>query len=146
MSDPERWWLRRWPPLAASDPEWRWLRRSRRCTALVRSGVQYNNKTMGIHFGAAHSCSSFADLVIKNSQRFKEKIALNRCTKLHTRPVATGVFFLTRFSIISSKMTPRTQKNGLERRIPRFCTICDKNQPLNEKIEKVMAILVPRWA
>ena len=34
----------------------------------------------------------------------------------------------------------------LERRVPRFCTICDKNQPLNEKIEKVMAILVPRWA
>ena len=30
-------------------------------TALVRSGVQYNNKTMRHHFGAAHSCSSFTD-------------------------------------------------------------------------------------
>ena len=39
---------------------------ARACTALVRSGVQYNNKTMRYHFGAAHSCSSFADLVIKN--------------------------------------------------------------------------------
>jgi hypothetical protein len=38
------------------------------------------------------------------------------------------------------------KQNGLERRVPRFCTICDKNQPLNQKkIEKVMAILVPRW-
>ena len=34
--------------------------------ALVRSGVQNNNKTMRHHFGAAHSCSSFADLVIKS--------------------------------------------------------------------------------
>jgi hypothetical protein len=40
-------------------------RRHRRGTLLVRSGVQYNNKTMGNHFGAAHSCSSFADLVKK---------------------------------------------------------------------------------
>ena len=40
----------------------------------------------------------------------------------------------------------RALVRALERRIPRFCTICDKNQPLNEKIEKVMAILVPRWA
>jgi hypothetical protein len=34
--------------------------------------------TMWHHCGAAHSCSSFADLDIKNSQLFKEKIALNR--------------------------------------------------------------------
>ena len=33
---------------------------------------------MRYHCGAAHSCSSLADLVIKNSQRFKEKLALNR--------------------------------------------------------------------
>jgi hypothetical protein len=31
------------------------------------------------HCGAAHSCSSIADLVLKNIQRFKEKLALNRC-------------------------------------------------------------------
>ena len=67
-------------------------------------------------------------------------------TKLHTRPVATGVFFLTRFFHNFLKNDAQDLKNGLERRIPRFCTICDKNQPLNEKIEKVMAILVPRWA
>jgi hypothetical protein len=68
-------------------------------------------------------------------------------TKLHTRPVATGVFFLTRFFHNFLKNDAQDlKKNGLERRIPRFCTICDKNQPLNEKIEKVMAILVPRWA
>jgi hypothetical protein len=35
-------------------------------------------------------------------------------------------------------------KNGIERRVPRFCTICDKYQPLNEKNEKVMAILGPK--
>jgi hypothetical protein len=40
---------------------------------------------MGNHFGAAHSCSSFADLVIKNSQRFKEKLALNRWLFFMTR-------------------------------------------------------------
>jgi hypothetical protein len=33
---------------------------------------------MGNHCGAAHSCSSIADLVLKNIQRFKEKLALNR--------------------------------------------------------------------
>jgi hypothetical protein len=33
---------------------------------------------MGYHGGAAHSCSSFADLVIKSIQRFQEKLALNR--------------------------------------------------------------------
>ena len=37
-------------------------------------------------------------------------------------------------------------KNYLERRVSRFCTICDKNQPLNKTNEKVMAILVPRLA
>jgi hypothetical protein len=33
---------------------------------------------MCYHGGAAHSCSNFADLVLKNIQRFKEKLALNR--------------------------------------------------------------------
>ena len=28
--------------------------------------------------GAAHSCSSIADMVLKNIQQFKEKLALNR--------------------------------------------------------------------
>jgi hypothetical protein len=27
---------------------------------------------------------------------------------------------------------PMTLKNGLERRVPHFCTIYDKNQPLNK--------------
>ena len=27
------------------------------------------------------------------------------------------------------------KKNGLERRVPRFCTICDKSQPLNKNWE-----------
>ena len=67
-----------------------------------------------------------------------------RGSKLDLSP--QGILQNHLFSITASKMTPRTQKNGLERRVPRFCTICDKNQPLNEKIEKVMAILVPRWA
>jgi hypothetical protein len=43
-------------------------------------------------------------------------------------------------------MIPRDQKNDLGRRVSRFCTICDKNQYLNKNNEKVMAILVPRWA
>jgi hypothetical protein len=33
---------------------------------------------MSHHCGAAYSCSSFADLIIKNIQRFKAKLALNR--------------------------------------------------------------------
>jgi hypothetical protein len=33
---------------------------------------------MGYNGGAARSCSSFADLVKKNIQRFKAKLALNR--------------------------------------------------------------------
>jgi hypothetical protein len=33
---------------------------------------------MCYHGRAAHSCSSFADLVIKSIQRFKEKLASNR--------------------------------------------------------------------
>ena len=41
---------------------------------------------MRYHFGAAHSCSSFADLVIKNSH-----------TTEYTRPVATGGIVKTIF-------------------------------------------------
>jgi hypothetical protein len=37
-------------------------------------------------------------------------------------------------------------KNGLERRVWQFYTICDKNQLLKVKIAKVTAILVPRSA
>ena len=36
-------------------------------------------------------------------------------------------------------------KNGLERRVWQFYTICDKNRLLKVKIEIDMAILVPRW-
>jgi hypothetical protein len=43
------------------------------------------------------------------------------------------VFFLTRFYHNRRKNDPQDLKNGVERRVPRFCTICDKNQPLNEK-------------
>ena len=35
-------------------------------------------------------------------------------------------------------------KNGLERRVWQFYTICDKNQGLKVKTDKVTAILVPR--
>jgi hypothetical protein len=43
---------------------------------------------MGNHCGAAaHSCSSFADLIIKSIQRFEEKLALNR-----------WIFFMTRWA------------------------------------------------
>jgi hypothetical protein len=37
-------------------------------------------------------------------------------------------------------------KNGLERRVWQFYTICDKNQLLKVKIDKVTAILVLRSA
>jgi hypothetical protein len=40
---------------------------------------------MRYHCGVARSCSSFADLVIKNSQRFKEKLALNQAAALTTQ-------------------------------------------------------------
>jgi hypothetical protein len=33
---------------------------------------------MGYHCGAAHSSSSIADMVLKNIQRFKNFLALNR--------------------------------------------------------------------
>jgi hypothetical protein len=53
-------------------------------------------------------------------------------------------FFWLVFTTIAAKMIPRTwNKNSLERRVPRFCTICDKNQLLKVKIDKVSAILVP---
>jgi hypothetical protein len=44
---------------------------------------------MGYHCGAAHtcSCSSIADLVLENIQRFKEKLALNRWIFFMTRSV-----------------------------------------------------------
>ena len=55
---------------------------------------------------------------------------------------------VSQFCTICDKNQPLDQKNGLGRRVSQFCTICDKNQPLNQKKknEKVMAILVPRWA
>ena len=76
--------------------------KSRPGTVLVRSGVQYNNKTMCNHGGAAHSCSSFADLVLKSIQRFKEKYpwragglflarARARGTRAHVRNVPSSV-------------------------------------------------------
>ena len=40
---------------------------------------------MWYHCGAARSCSSFADLVIKNSQRFKANFSLNRWLFFMTR-------------------------------------------------------------
>jgi hypothetical protein len=39
---------------------------------------------------------------------------------------------------------PHDLKNGLERRVSQFYTICDKNQLLNKNNGKVMAILVLR--
>ena len=44
-----------------------------------------------------------------------------------------------------AKNGPLGCKTGLERRVWQFYTICDKNRLLKVKIEKVMAILVPRW-
>jgi hypothetical protein len=43
------------------------------------------------HFGTAHSCWSFADLVIKNIQRFKAKLEYYR-----------WMFFMTRLAKSSS--------------------------------------------
>jgi hypothetical protein len=40
---------------------------------------------MCYHGGAAHSCPSFADLVLKSIHRFKEKLALNRWLFFMTR-------------------------------------------------------------
>jgi hypothetical protein len=74
---------------------------------------------------------------------------LTRGSKLD-RPVATGGSVDTSRNHFPhnclENIAQDLEKNGLERRVPRFCTICDKNRPLNEKIGKVMAILVPRWA
>ena len=53
------------------------------------------------------------------------------------------VLFCSLFRPNLPKMTPRT-KNGLERRVTQFHTICDKNQLLNINIEKVTAFLVLR--
>ena len=54
-------------------------------TVLVRSGVQYNNKTMCNHGGATRSCSSFADMVLKSLQVVKEKLALTTYQLFMTR-------------------------------------------------------------
>ena len=51
--------------------------------------------------------------------------------------------FLQPFRHNLPKMNPGP-KNGLERRVSQFHTICDKNQLLNINIEKVMAFLVLR--
>jgi hypothetical protein len=48
-----------------------------------------NNKLCGIIYGAAHSCSSFADLVLKSLQVVKEKLALT-----------SHQFFMTRSEIL----------------------------------------------
>jgi hypothetical protein len=40
---------------------------------------------MRYHFGAAHSCTSFADLIIKNSQRLKANFSLDRWLFFMTR-------------------------------------------------------------
>jgi hypothetical protein len=66
-------------------------------------------------------------------------------TKLQISTCRDTCFFRTRFYHNRRKNDPQDLKKGLERRVPRFCTICDKNQPLNGKNEKVMAILVPLW-
>jgi hypothetical protein len=60
----------------------------------------------------------------------------NTSTRHYFRPVATGFFSDTIFPIIAAEMIPMDQKNGLERRVSRFCTICDKNQLLNQKRSK----------
>ena len=49
------------------------------------------------------------------------------------------------FVIAAPKMIPQDLKNGLERRVWQFYTICDKNRLLKIKIGIDMAILVPRW-
>jgi hypothetical protein len=60
---------------------------------------------------------------IRNSDARSYKLVLSR-----------QVFFSDAIlSIIAAKMIPVDPKNGLERRVSRFCTICDKNQPLNGK-------------
>jgi hypothetical protein len=70
---------------AASRARAAGARMPRGFTALVRSGVQYNNKTMLHNCGAAHSCSSFADLVIKTGWEVKTKLALTSHPVFMTR-------------------------------------------------------------
>jgi hypothetical protein len=58
----------------------------------------------------------------------------------------SGFFVKPTFCHNCLKNDPQDLKKWSRKTRPRFCTICDKNQPLNEKNEKVMAFLVPRWA
>ena len=63
-------------------------RRGKKCTnrpGPATSILKYNNKTMRHHCGAAHSCSSIADLVLKSLQVVKEKLALTTCQLFMTR-------------------------------------------------------------
>ena len=41
------------------------------------------------------------------------------------------------FAVIAGKMIPMDPKNGMGRRVSRFCTICIKNQLLNTKNENL---------
>jgi hypothetical protein len=56
-----------------------------------------------------------------------------------------GFCFITFHKKKKKKKRSVGHKNGIERRVWQFYTICDKNQLLRPKIEKVMAVLVPRW-
>jgi hypothetical protein len=67
--------------------------------------------------------------------------------KVTNHDLSRQVFFvLARFYHNRRKNGPHDLKNGLERRIPRFCTICDKKSASKRKNGKVMAILVPKLA
>ena len=55
-----------------------------------------------------------------------------------------GLFFFEAFPSQLCRKWPPGPKNGIERRVSRFYTICDKNRLLNTNIEKVTAVLVLR--
>ena len=64
--------------------------------------------------------------------------------------VIDGFPVITLLVFFFKKKRSPLPKNGLERRVWQFYTICDENQLLKVKVEKVMAVLVlevkvPRW-
>jgi hypothetical protein len=57
------------------------------------------------------------------------------------------VFFSDAFPVITTpKMIPKDVNNGLERRVSHFCTICDKNQPLNKTNRESYGSFSPQMA
>jgi hypothetical protein len=112
------------------------------------SGGGAENRTLdalGYAAAALHECHQQASLRSRQRCQLAQPARASASWSRHI--YHSGAFFFSDFfrhNFVG--MVPRCPgpKNGLERRVSQFYTICDKNQLLNKNIGKVMAILVLR--